>query len=76
MLMKARVAGARLLTPVDAVVADAFSNDANTKIVDIGSYAYEGQKLKFAIQATEVTVNEERFDKFPATTFTFDMTKK
>ena len=31
-----------------------------------GSYAYEGQKLKFAIQATEV----------PATTFTFDMTKK
>ena len=34
-----------------------------------GSYAYEGQKLKFAIQATEVTVNEERFDKF-------DMTKK
>ena len=35
-----------------------------------GSYAYEGQKLKFAIQATEVTVNEERFDKFPATTFT------
>ena len=41
-----------------------------------GSYAYEGQKLKFAIQATEVTVNEERFDKFPATTFTFDMTKK
>ena len=41
-----------------------------------GSYAYEGQKLKFAIQATEVTVNEERFDKFPATTFSFDMTKK
>lgn len=41
-----------------------------------GSYAYESQKLKFAIQATEVTVNEERFDKFPATTFSFDMTKK
>ena len=33
--MEARVAGARLLTPIDAVVADAFSNDANTKIVDV-----------------------------------------
>ena len=41
-----------------------------------GKYAYEGQKLTFAIQATEVTVNEEVFDKFPATTFSFDMTKK
>jgi len=35
LVMEARVAGARLLTPVDAVVADAFSNDANTKIVDV-----------------------------------------
>ena len=41
-----------------------------------GKYAYEGQKLTFAIQATEVTVNEEVFDTFPATTFSFDMTKK
>lgn len=40
-----------------------------------GSYAYEGQKLKFAIQAAEVTVDEAEFP-FPATTFTFDMTKK
>ena len=35
LVMEARVAGARLLTPIDAVVADAFSNDANTKIVDV-----------------------------------------
>lgn len=41
-----------------------------------GKYAYEGQKLTFAIQATEVTVNEGAFDTFPATTFSFDMTKK
>lgn len=41
-----------------------------------GKYTYEGQKLTFAIQATEVTVNEEVFDTFPATTFSFDMTKK
>ena len=40
-----------------------------------GSYAYEGQKLKFAIQAAEVTVDEAEFP-FPATTFSFDMTKK
>ena len=33
--MAAIIAGARLLTPIDAVVADAFSNDANTKIVDV-----------------------------------------
>ena len=35
LVMEARVAGAKLLTPIDAVVADAFSNDANTKIVDV-----------------------------------------
>ena len=35
LVMEARVAGTRLLTPIDAVVADAFSNDANTKIVDV-----------------------------------------
>lgn len=35
LVMEARVAGTRLLTPVDVVVADAFSNDANTKIVDV-----------------------------------------
>ena len=35
LVMEARVAGARLLTPIDAVVADAFSNEANTKIVDV-----------------------------------------
>ena len=28
LFMEARVAGAKLLTPIDAVVADAFSNDA------------------------------------------------
>ena len=35
LVMEARVAGAKLLTPIDAVVADAFSNDANTKIADV-----------------------------------------
>lgn len=35
LVMEARVAGTRLLTPIDVVVADAFSNEANTKIVDV-----------------------------------------
>ena len=35
LVMEARVASAKLLTPIDAVVADAFSNDANTKIADV-----------------------------------------
>lgn len=40
-----------------------------------GKYAYEGQKLTFAIQATKVMVDEAEFP-FPATTFSFDMAKK
>lgn len=35
LVMEARVAGTRLLTPIDCVVADAFSNDANTQVVDV-----------------------------------------
>ena len=36
MIEKAKEKGVKLLLPVDAVIADAFSNDANTKVVAQG----------------------------------------
>ena len=33
MIKKAEEKGVKLLLPVDAIVADEFSNDANTKVV-------------------------------------------
>ena len=45
LVMEARVAGAKLLTPIDAVVADAFSNDANTKIVDVDQIGPKTREL-------------------------------
>ena len=36
MLKKAEEKGVKLLLPVDTVIADDFSNDANTKVVKAG----------------------------------------
>ena len=36
MIQKAKDKGVKLLLPVDTVIADDFSNDANTKVVDAG----------------------------------------
>ncbi len=39
MVKKAEEKGVKLLLPVDYVIADAFSNDANTQVVDAGAIA-------------------------------------
>ena len=36
MIKKAEEKGVKLLLPVDAIIADEFSNDANTKVVPMG----------------------------------------
>ena len=41
-----------------------------------GDFAYNGKTLKFAIKATKVEVGNTTLDKFPITTFNFDMSKK
>lgn len=41
-----------------------------------GNFTYDGSILKFAIKATKVEVGELPFEEFPATTFSFNMTKK
>ena len=66
------------------VYHDTMANFAEVSKLNVGAaiivkgtlVATPQAKQPFEIQATEVTVNEERFDKFPATTFSFDMTKK
>ncbi|TRX43515.1 DUF4840 domain-containing protein [Bacteroides sp. HF-5092] len=41
-----------------------------------GQYTYKDQKLTFVIKATKVEVEGQPFEKFSATTFSFDMVKK
>lgn len=41
-----------------------------------GQYTYNDKKLTFVIKATQVEVEGEPLETFPATTFSFDMVKK
>ncbi|MBX7256312.1 MAG: phosphoglycerate kinase [Candidatus Hydrogenedentes bacterium] len=53
-LAKAKEKGVELLLPVDTVVADAFSNDANTKIVGLGGIEKGWQGLDIGPKTIEL----------------------
>ena len=54
----------------------ASENMSNYYLLHKGDFAYNGKTLKFAIKATKVEVGNTTLDKFPITTFNFDMSKK
>ncbi|MGI6093808.1 MAG: phosphoglycerate kinase [Lachnospiraceae bacterium] len=54
MLKKAEEKGVKLLLPVDTVIADAFSNDANTQVVACGSIPEGWQGLDIGPKTAEL----------------------
>lgn len=71
----------KFIAPAPAPHAD--KEETNETIIKVtieanqnGNYAYDGSKLTFTFKATEVEVGDVPFKDFPATTFSFDMTKK
>lgn len=57
MLKKAEQKGVKLLIPIDTVIADAFSNDANTKIVGRGEIDPEWEGLDIGPKTRELFAN-------------------
>jgi len=53
-MSKAKEKGVALLLPIDTVVADAFSNDANTKIVGLGEIPAEWEGLDIGPKTIEL----------------------
>lgn len=57
MLKKAEEKGVKLLIPVDTIVADDFSNDANTKVVGRGEIEAEWEGLDIGPKSQELFAN-------------------
>lgn len=57
LVLEARVAGARLLTPIDAVIADSFNNDANIKVVDVENIDQDWMILDIGPKSREIFID-------------------